>query len=62
MLVKLSIDQRRLVLQGLWKELDMYNNMLNNTTDTLVTKHAIDNINAIMELEDKLIKGALAND
>ena len=62
MQVKLSIDQRRLVLQGLWKELDMYNNMLNNTTDTLVTKHAIDNINAIMELEDKLIKGALAND
>ena len=62
MLVKLSIDQRRLVLQGLWKELDMYNNMLNNTTDTLVTKHCIDNINSIMELEDRLIKGALAND
>lgn len=62
MLVKLSIDQRRLVLQGLWKELDMYTNMLNNTTDILVTKHATDNINAIMELEDKLIKGALAND
>ena len=62
MLVKLSIDQRRLVLQGLWKELDMYNNMLNNTTDKLVTKHAIDNINSIMELEDRLIKGALSND
>ena len=62
MQVKLSIDQRRLVLQGLWKELDMYNDMLNRTNDGVVTRHCIDNINAIMELEDKLIKGALAND
>jgi hypothetical protein len=62
MTLELSITQRRLVLQGLWKEQDMYNNMLNNTTDTLVTKHCIHNINSIMELEDRLIKGALAND
>jgi sRNA-binding regulator protein Hfq len=55
MTLELSITQRRLVLQGLWKEQDMYNNMLNNTTDTLVTKHAIDNINAIMDLENKLL-------
>ena len=29
--------------------------MLKNTTDVGVTKHVIDNINAIMELEDKLL-------
>lgn len=55
MQIELSIIQRRIVLQGLWKELDMYNDMLKNTTDVGVTKHVIDNINAIMELEDKLL-------
>jgi hypothetical protein len=53
--MELTITQRRIVLQGLWKELDMYNDMLKNTTDVGVTKHVIDNINAIMELEDKLL-------
>jgi hypothetical protein len=55
MQIELSIIQRRIVLQGLWKELDMYNDMLKNTTDVGVTKHVIDNINAIMQLEDKLL-------
>jgi hypothetical protein len=53
--MELTITQRRIVLQGLWKELDMYNDMLKNTKDVGVTKHVIDNINAIMELEDKLL-------
>ena len=55
MTLELTITQRRLVLQGLWKEVDMYNNMLKDTKDPGVTKHVIDNINAIMELEDKLL-------
>jgi len=33
----------------------MYNNMLKNTTDAGVTKHVIDNINAIIDLENKLL-------
>ena len=53
--MELTITQRRIVLQGLWKELDMYNDMLKNTKDIGVTKHVIYNINAIMELEDKLL-------
>lgn len=53
--MELSITQRRIVLQGLWKELDMYNNMLKNTKDAAVTKHFIENINAIIDLENKLL-------
>ena len=53
--MELSITQRRIVLQGLWKELDMYNNMLKNTKDAGVTKHVIKNINAIIDLENKLL-------
>jgi len=55
MQIELTITQRRIVLQGLWKELDMYNDMLNNTKDIGVTKHVFKNINAIMELENKLL-------
>jgi hypothetical protein len=53
--MELTITQRRIVLQGLWKELDMYNDMLKNTTDAGVTSHVIDNINAIIDLENKLL-------
>jgi hypothetical protein len=55
MKIELSIEQRRIVLQGLWKEQDMYNKMLEQTTDELVTKHFINNINAILDLENKLL-------
>ena len=53
--MELTITQRRIVLQGLWKELDMYNNMLKDTKDPGVTKHVIENINAIIDLENKLL-------
>jgi hypothetical protein len=55
MKIELSIEQRRIVLQGLWKEQDMYTKMLEETTDVLVTKHFINNINAILDLEKKLL-------
>jgi hypothetical protein len=55
MQIELSITQRRLVLQGLWKEQDMYLDMLNKTKDEMVTKHCFENINQIMELEAKLL-------
>jgi hypothetical protein len=55
MKIELSIEQRRIVLQGLWKEQDMYVKMLEDTTDELVTKHFINNINAILDLENKLL-------
>ena len=55
MKIELSIEQRRIVLQGLWKEQDMYTKMLEETTDELVTKHFINNINAILDLEKKLL-------
>ena len=56
MQIELSIEQRRLVLQGLWKELDMYNDMLSTSKDEIVTRHAISCINAIQDLENKLLK------
>ena len=55
MQIELSITQRRLVLQGLWKEQDMYLDMLNKTKDEMVTKHCLENINQITDLETKLI-------
>lgn len=55
MKLELTITQRRLVLQGLWKEQDMYLDMLNKTTDEMVTKHCLENINQILELEAKLL-------
>ena len=55
MQLDLDITQRRMVLQGLWKELDMYQNMLNGTKDIIVTKHCMDCINAITELEQILL-------
>ena len=54
--IELSIEQRRIILQGLWKELDMYTDMLNTTKDPMVTRHAISCINAIQDLENKLLK------
>ena len=55
MQLELTITQRRLVLQGLWKEQDMYLDMLNKTNDEMVTKHCFENINQILELEAKLL-------
>jgi sRNA-binding regulator protein Hfq len=55
MKIELSIEQRRIVLQGLWKEQDMYVKMLEDTTDELVTKHFISSINAITDLENKIL-------
>jgi hypothetical protein len=55
MQIELDITQRRIVLQGLWKEIDMYQEMLNNTKDTMVAKHCMNCINAIMELEQILL-------
>ena len=55
MTLELTITQRRLVLQGLWKEQDMYLKMLNDTTDPMVTSHCLANINSIKDLESKII-------
>lgn len=55
MQIELDITQRRIVLQGLWKEQDMYLKMMEDSTDSLVTRHCIDCINAITELERTLL-------
>lgn len=55
MQINLTITQRRLILQGLWKEQDMYSKMLEDTEDSVITHHCVNNINAIIDLEKQLL-------
>lgn len=57
MTLELSHTERRLLLQGIWKEQDMYLKMLNETTSTLTTDHCLSNIKTLKKLELKIIKG-----
>ena len=61
MQIELDITERRIILQGLWKEQDMYLRMMEDSNDSKVTAHCIENINAIMKLENKLL-GVTKND
>ena len=55
MTLELSHTERRLILQGLWKEQDMYAKMRKATDDQGVLEHANNMIKTLDKLENKLL-------
>lgn len=58
MTLELSATERRLILQGIWKEADMYSKMKNEAEDRKadnVIEHAEHMIKTLDKLENKLL-------
>lgn len=55
MTLELSATERRLILQGIWKEADMYSKMKQVAKDDGVIEHAINMIKTLDKLENKLL-------
>jgi hypothetical protein len=60
MQIELSIEDRSLIMRGLWKEIDSYVSMLNSTTDPELTKIFIEKINTLKGLEDRIVHANFA--
>ena len=54
--IELTRTERRLLLQGIWKESDMYAKMKREAQDDGVVEHAINMLNTLNELEHKLLE------
>lgn len=54
--IELTRTERRLLLQGIWKESDMYAKMKKEAQDDGVVEHAINMLNTLNELEHKLLE------
>ena len=55
MTLELSHTERRLILQGIWKEADMYAKMMKEHKDEVVLQHAQNMIKTLDKLENKLL-------
>ena len=55
MTLELSATERRLILQGIWKEADMYAKMTKEHKDEVVLQHATNMIKTLDKLENKLL-------
>lgn len=55
MTLELSTTERRLILQGLWKEADMYAKMIKEHKDEVVLHHAQNMLKTLDKLENKLL-------
>lgn len=55
MTLELSNTERRLLLQGIWKESDMYARMIKEHKDEAVLNHATNMIKTLDKLENKLL-------
>ena len=53
--IELSRTERRLILQGIWKEADMYYKMKQEAEDASVIEHAFDMLKVLDNLENKLL-------
>ena len=53
--IELSHTERRLILQGIWKEADMYAKMIKEHKDEVVLSHAQNMLKTLDKLELKLL-------
>ena len=55
MTLELSITERRLILQGIWKEADMYAKMTREHKDETVLHHAQNMLKTLDKLENRIL-------